>query len=99
MGNVTLLQEEDPTERLHIVEEEPIQAKELTAVPQADILAVLHALAEVLAVRFILCLGLLGAIGLDLLAMVKGSVSILFAAGSFDALLLIPLVILAWRKG
>lgn len=61
-------------------------------------LASMSAIAALLAVRFILLAGLLGAFLLGMLAVLEPSTNKLIAAGTYDVLVFIPLVVLYMRS-
>lgn len=83
--------------------EEPRQAQ---AGPQPDemrvqVIAVLHGLAAILAARLILLVALIGSIGLTAYAVHSSGGDrgeAITAAALYDGLVLIPIVVLAWRK-
>src|SRR5438046_226817 len=61
--------------------------------------AVLGAIAMMLAARFLLLLGVMGAFTLTFLAVQNPQTPTLIASGSFDVLVVIPLILLYLRRG
>lgn len=67
---------------------------------RVQIIAVMHGLAAILAARFVLLIACVGAIGLTYYSItVDRSVNAVVASALYDALVVIPIVGLAYRKG
>lgn len=64
-----------------------------------QLIAVLRAVAAVLSARFLLLLALAGAFVLALIALENPKTLTLTAAGIYDGLVFLPLVVLYFRKG
>jgi len=64
-----------------------------------QMLATLSAIAMMLAARFILMMSAIGSFTLAYLAIQQATTMTLIAAGTFDVLVVIPLVALYWHRG
>jgi hypothetical protein len=91
---VRVVSEEAPTLRLVPPAPDPIDHD----AARIQAIGVLTALASILAARTILGVATLGSIGLAVLAALERSTPALVSAGLYDGLVLVPIVLLAWRK-
>lgn len=97
---VKLIREEEaPRLRLLPPEDEPKQTVVDQDALRIQTLSVLHGLSSLLAARLILMLAVLIGGGLGAVATFQGSPGAIVGASLYDALVVIPMVLLAWRKG
>ena len=98
---VTVVREEERAPlRLVATEDEP-QDRKIVDEDAVRIQAIgtLHGLASLLAARSILLLSVIGAFALGLLATLSGAPGAIVAATLYDLFIVVPMVMLAWRKG
>lgn len=99
---VSVLSEEvDPPQRapLRLVPPAEEPAPLIDDALRMQMVAILAAASQVLAARLILLLAVLGAVGLAAVVVWRPSIGGIFATGVFDLFVLVPLTMLAWRKG